>query len=77
MGETGEEKRSKTLTPTRQTSDKLFCGHSPPPQVHLVCISLRLQSSPGRLSLLLSPTHSLGPTPLLGPIQPGLGPRRN
>lgn len=32
MGETGEEKRSKTLTPTRQTSDKLFCGHSPPPK---------------------------------------------
>lgn len=69
MGETGEEKRSKTLTPTRQTSDKLFCGHSPPPPsssgLHFLAASIQPRATlppPQPHSLAGSHTSS-GPHP--------------
>lgn len=82
----GRDERHRTLTSTRQTSDKLFHRHSHP--AHLVCISLRLPSSP--LATLPPPSRSTPPSCLirlplipfeshacLGPIQRGPGPSRN
>lgn len=67
--ETREDKRSNTLTSTRQTSDKLSYGNALSPSssgLHFPAAS----AQPWRLSLLCF----AGWTPLLGPIQPGLGP---
>lgn len=67
MGIWGDE-RNRTLTSIQQTSDKLFPRPSLP--AHLVCISLRLPSSPWPLSLvcLIFMSHT---SPGLHPAQPG------